>query len=71
MDVFEARRLRQLEEANARLKKPLADAMPDNAALKNIASKINRPPLAASGSRSLARAGLPGGKFGLRSVRTK
>jgi len=39
MDVFDARRLRQLEEENARLKKLLADAMLDNAVLKDVASK--------------------------------
>jgi putative transposase len=39
MEVSDARRLRQLEEENARLKKPLADAMLDNAVLKDIASK--------------------------------
>ena len=39
LDVSEARRLRQLEDENARLKKLLADAMLDNAVLKDIASK--------------------------------
>jgi len=39
MDVSDARRLRQLEDENARLKKLLADAMLDNAVLKDIASK--------------------------------
>jgi putative transposase len=39
LDVSEARRLRALEEENARLKKLLADAMLDNAMLKEIASK--------------------------------
>jgi len=39
MDVSDARRLRQLEEENARLKKLLADAMLDNAVLKDVASK--------------------------------
>jgi len=37
--VSDARRLRQLEDENARLKKLLADAMLDNAVLKDIASK--------------------------------
>lgn len=36
MDVSEARRLKGLEEENARLKRLLADAMLDNAALKDI-----------------------------------
>lgn len=35
----EARRLRQLEEENSRLKRLLADAMLDNAALKDVLSK--------------------------------
>ena len=39
MDVSEARRLKQLEGENARLKKLLADAMLDNAALKDLLSK--------------------------------
>jgi len=39
MDVSDARRLRQLKDENARLKKLLADAMLDNAVLKDIASK--------------------------------
>lgn len=39
MDVSEARRLRQLEDENTRLKKLLADAMLDNAVLKDIAAK--------------------------------
>jgi putative transposase len=39
LDVSEARRLRQLEDENTRLKKLLADAMLDNAVLKEIASK--------------------------------
>jgi len=39
LEVSEARRLRALEAENARLKKLLADAMLDNAVLKDIASK--------------------------------
>src|SRR2546421_175957 len=39
LDVSEAKRLRALEEENARLKKLLADAMLDNAMLKEIAAK--------------------------------
>lgn len=38
-EVSEARRLRTLEAENARLKKLLAEAMPDNAVLKDVASK--------------------------------
>jgi len=39
LDVSEARRLRALESENARLKKLLAEAMLDNAMLKDIAAK--------------------------------
>ena len=39
LDVSEARRLRALEDENAKLKKLLAEAMLDNAKLKDIASK--------------------------------
>jgi putative transposase len=39
MDVSEARRLKALEDENARLKKLLAEAMLDNAILKDVASK--------------------------------
>jgi len=39
MDVSEARRLRSLEGENAKLKRLLADAMLDNAALKDLLSK--------------------------------
>ena len=39
MEVSEARRLRELENENAKLKKLLADTMLDNAALKDVVSK--------------------------------
>ena len=39
MDVSEAKRLRGLEDENARLKRLLADAMLDNAALKDLLGK--------------------------------
>ncbi len=39
MDVSEARRLKSLESENAKLKKLLAEAMLDNAALKDVVSK--------------------------------
>ena len=38
-EVSDTRRLRTLEEENARLKKLLAEAMLDNAVLKDLASK--------------------------------
>lgn len=39
MDVSEAKRLRALEGENAKLKRLLADAMLDNAALKDLLGK--------------------------------
>jgi len=39
MDVSEARKLKTLEAENARLKKLLADAMLDNAVLKDLLGK--------------------------------
>jgi putative transposase len=39
LEVSHARRLKTLEDENAKLKKPLAEAMLDNAMLKDIASK--------------------------------
>jgi putative transposase len=39
LDVSEARRLKSLEDENAKLKRLLAEAMLDNAMLKDIASK--------------------------------
>lgn len=41
MEVSEARRLKALEDENSRLKKLLAEAMLDNAALKDILGKNN------------------------------
>jgi putative transposase len=39
MDVSEAKRLRALEDENAKLKRMLADAMLDNVALKDLLGK--------------------------------
>jgi putative transposase len=39
IDVSEARKLKALEDENARLKKLLADAMLDNSALKDLLGK--------------------------------
>jgi len=39
MDVSEARKLKALEDENARLKRMLADAMLDNVALKDLLGK--------------------------------
>jgi putative transposase len=44
-DVSDAKRLRALEDENVKLKKLLAEAMLDNAVLKDVASKKwRRPP---------------------------
>ena len=40
MEVSEAKRLRSLEEENAKLKRMLADAMLDNVALKDLLGKV-------------------------------
>ena len=39
LEVSDARRLKALEDENARLKRLLADAMLDNAMLKDVAAK--------------------------------
>ncbi len=39
MDVSQARKRKVLEDENARLKRLLADAMVDNAVLKEVAAK--------------------------------
>ncbi len=39
MDISEAKRLRALEDENAKLKRMLADAMLDNVALKDLLGK--------------------------------
>lgn len=39
MDVSDARKLKTLEEENAKLKKRLAEQMLDNAILKDVAAK--------------------------------
>ena len=39
LDISEAKRLKSLEDENAKLKKLLAEAMLDNAMLKDIAAK--------------------------------
>ena len=44
LDVSEARRLKSLEDENAKLKRLLADAMLDNVALKDLLGKFGRLP---------------------------
>lgn len=57
MDVSQARKLKVLEDENARLKRLLADAMLDNAVLKEAAAKNWRSlPLAGELSRRLGSA---------------
>ena len=48
LEVSDARRLRQLEQENERLKKLLADSMLDNAMLKEISAKNSSAPCHAS-----------------------
>ena len=43
LEVSDAKRLKALEDENAKLKKLLAEAMLDNAMLKDIASKMETP----------------------------
>lgn len=42
MEVSEAKRLKTLEDENAKLKKLLAEVMLDNAILKDVAAKNGR-----------------------------
>src|ERR1700733_13479546 len=62
MEVSEAKRLKQLEDENARLKRLLADAMLDNAALKDLITQKN------SDARRQAR-GCPPSRIRLRDER--
>lgn len=45
MDVSDAKRLKALEDENAKLKKILAEAMLDNVILKDVNSRERCPPL--------------------------
>jgi putative transposase len=54
LEVSEAKRLKGLESENARLKKLLADAMLDKAALKDLLTKNGDPRCQARGCRSPA-----------------
>ena len=57
LDVSEARRLKALEDENAKLKRMLADAMLDNVALKDLLEK-NGDARRASGGCGLSAADL-------------
>ena len=57
MEVSEAKRLKQLEDENAKLKRLLADAMLDNVALKDLLGK-NGDARRASGGCGLSAADL-------------
>ena len=52
MDVSQARKLKVLEEENGRLKRLLADAMLDNAVLKEVAGKTGEARRSAKGCRA-------------------
>jgi len=56
MDVSQARKLKVLEDENARLKRLLADAMLDNAVLKEVATKTGEARRSAQGGRARSRA---------------
>lgn len=71
LEVSEAKRLRALEAENARLKRLLADAMLDNAALKYLLGKNGDARClprgggpSARGFRDERAAGVPGGRGG-------
>lgn len=51
MEVSEAKRLKALEDENAKLKKLLAEQMLDVAALRELLSKMYGPPRPCKGSR--------------------
>ena len=51
MEVSEAKRLKALEDENARLKKLLAEQMLDAAALRELLAKMYGPPRPCKGSR--------------------
>lgn len=53
MELSEAKRLKQLEDENAKLKRLLADAMLDNVVLKDL---LGSKPWDASGPRTMAEA---------------
>ena len=70
MDVSEAKRLKGLEDENARLKRLLADAMLDNAALKDLLEKSGSARREAASSRASGvrprderAAGVPGDRL--------
>ena len=70
MDVSEAKRLKGFEDENARLKRLLADAMLDNAALKDLLGKNGDARRAAAsgrasggGPRDERAAGVPGDRL--------
>ena len=52
LDVSDAKRLKSLEDKNAKLKKSLAEAMLDNAMLKDMAAKNGDARRQARGHRS-------------------
>lgn len=51
MEVSEAKRLKVLEQENAKLKKLLAEQMPDVAALRELLAKMYGPPRPCKGTR--------------------
>ena len=70
MDVSEAKRLKQLEEENAKLKKLLAEQMLDVAAMRELLSKNGRARRAARSRRAFAGRDRPVGTSGLQHCRS-
>ncbi|MGY2934919.1 hypothetical protein ACVWZ6_004521 [Bradyrhizobium sp. GM6.1] len=72
MDVSEAKRLRSLEDENTKLKRLLADAMLDNAALKDLlarASSFNEDDAVCTNVSGLLQVGRCCGQAMMRSAR--
>ena len=65
MDVSEAKRLKALEEENAKLKKLLAESMLDASALRELLSKNGKACRQARGCRASAGRSRPVGAAGL------
>ena len=71
MTVSDARRLKTLEEENSKLKRLLADAMLDNAALKDLATKTSDARCEAEGRAPHDGSTWPVGASGLPAGRSR
>jgi hypothetical protein len=68
MDVSKVKRLKQLADEYGKLKKLLADAMLDNAALKDLLSKMYDPPQPCKGPFRINNDAVCTNVFGLLQV---